>query len=220
MYAINSSASASALTSPSVTSAADIAEVSTTSDFETFLRLLTTQMRNQDPLKPLDSTQFIAQLASFSSVEQQVATNKNLEGIQSLLAGGASGLASWLGAEVQAAMGVQWRGNPIDIEISPALGATRATLIVRGVNGEAVHRMTVDPAETAIVWNGDGADENSVYRFEVESWKGDELLGSAPGRAYATVSEIRVEHGAPVLVFPGGVRATEGDVTALRKPAV
>lgn len=41
-------------------------------DFETFLRLLTTQLQNQDPLDPTNSTEFVAQLANFSSVEQQV----------------------------------------------------------------------------------------------------------------------------------------------------
>ncbi len=48
-------------------------------DFQTFLKLLTAQMRNQDPLEPLDATQFVAQLASFSSVEQQIETNAKLD---------------------------------------------------------------------------------------------------------------------------------------------
>ena len=42
------------------------------SDFETFLKMLTTQMQNQDPLNPVDSTDYATQLATFSSVEQQV----------------------------------------------------------------------------------------------------------------------------------------------------
>ncbi len=54
-------------------------------DFQTFLTLLTTQLRNQDPLKPMDSTQFVAQLASFSAVEQQVRTNEKLAEIINLL---------------------------------------------------------------------------------------------------------------------------------------
>ena len=48
-------------------------------DFETFLSLLTAQLRNQDPLKPMESTEFVAQLASFSAVEQQVRTNDRLD---------------------------------------------------------------------------------------------------------------------------------------------
>ena len=49
-----------------------------TSDFTTFLKMLTTQMQNQDPLNPIDSTDYAAQLATFSGVEQQVRTNSLL----------------------------------------------------------------------------------------------------------------------------------------------
>ena len=50
-------------------------------NFEMFLTLLTEQMKNQDPLNPLDSTQFVNQLVDFSSVEQQIAQNQNLESL-------------------------------------------------------------------------------------------------------------------------------------------
>jgi len=49
-----------------------------TADFDTFIKLLVTQMKNQDPSEPLDATQYISQLASFSSVEQATQTNKQL----------------------------------------------------------------------------------------------------------------------------------------------
>lgn len=53
--------------------------------FDTFLELLTAQIRNQDPLAPLDSTQFVEQLATFSNLELQAAGNQTLESIESLL---------------------------------------------------------------------------------------------------------------------------------------
>ena len=49
-----------------------------TSDFDTFLKMLTAQAKYQDPLEPLDSTEYAAQLAQFSMVEQQVQTNEQL----------------------------------------------------------------------------------------------------------------------------------------------
>jgi flagellar hook assembly protein FlgD len=54
--------------------------------FDTFLNLLTAQIQNQDPLAPLDSTQFVEQLATFSNLELQATTNQILEGIANLLA--------------------------------------------------------------------------------------------------------------------------------------
>lgn len=55
-------------------------------DFDTFLSLLTTQLQNQDPLDPMDSSEFTDQLVQFSSVEQQIQTNKNLENLGAMLA--------------------------------------------------------------------------------------------------------------------------------------
>ncbi len=50
-----------------------------TSNFNTFLTLLTTQLQHQDPLNPTDTSQFTQQLVSFSEVEQQINTNNNLQ---------------------------------------------------------------------------------------------------------------------------------------------
>ncbi len=59
------------------TSAASAATV----DYESFLKLLVAQMKNQDPTAPMESTEYVAQLATFSQVEQQVQMNKKLDDI-------------------------------------------------------------------------------------------------------------------------------------------
>ena len=48
-------------------------------NFDTFLQLLTTQLQNQDPLDPMDTSQFTEQLVEFASVEQQINENTNLQ---------------------------------------------------------------------------------------------------------------------------------------------
>ena len=59
------------------TSAKDQAKV----DYDAFLTLLVAEMKNQDPTKPMESTDFIAQLATFSNVEQAVQTNEKLDAL-------------------------------------------------------------------------------------------------------------------------------------------
>ena len=54
---------------------------SATLNYESFLKLLVAQMKNQDPTEPMDATQQMAQLATFSQVEQTIKTNKNLENL-------------------------------------------------------------------------------------------------------------------------------------------
>ena len=53
-------------------------------DYQSFLKLLVAEMKNQDPTKPMDSTQYIAQLASFSQVEQSIQVNSKLDSLLQL----------------------------------------------------------------------------------------------------------------------------------------
>ena len=97
------------------------------SDFDSFLLLMTTQMKNQDPLKPIDSTQFVSQLAQFSGVEQQIKMNTKLENlISSANNSGFNDAALYLGKTVTAATGhfkVQ-EGEVSDISYKTPLSAT------------------------------------------------------------------------------------------------
>src|SRR3978361_202680 len=76
---------------------------SLTSNYSDFLSLLTTQLQNQDPTSPMDSSQFTTELVQFSGVEQQINTNSNLSQLVSLTqAGNISQASSMLGSTVTA----------------------------------------------------------------------------------------------------------------------
>ncbi|WP_187968131.1 flagellar hook assembly protein FlgD [Aquibium microcysteis] len=82
-----------AVTSSTATTTAASQASATTVDYESFLRLLVTQMKNQDPTAPMDSTDYVAQLATFSQVEQTVQTNSKLDSLlQMSLLGQASSI--------------------------------------------------------------------------------------------------------------------------------
>ena len=74
-------ASAAGYTPTVTASESTTAEKSATLNYESFLKLLVAQMKNQDPTEPMDATQQMAQLATFSQVEQTIKTNKNLESL-------------------------------------------------------------------------------------------------------------------------------------------
>lgn len=77
-------------TAPTTTSApttqSQTAGVSLAKNFDTFLKLLTTQLKNQDPTSPMDSKEFTQQLVQFSQVEQSINQNKNLEKLIAMFA--------------------------------------------------------------------------------------------------------------------------------------
>src|ERR1044071_167408 len=71
-------------------------------NFDTFLSLLTTQLKNQDPLSPLDSNQFTQQIVQMTGVEQQLATNDLLKKLVANTGSGVATAVSLIGKEVRA----------------------------------------------------------------------------------------------------------------------
>jgi len=188
-------------------------------DFETFLQLLTTQMRNQDPMKPVESTEFVAQLASFSAVEQQIRSNDRLDSILAALGGDGAGLAEWIGKEVQSAAAAPFDGDPVSVEVDPVEDAERAILVIESADGTEVGRLPVDPAAQSLTWSGETATGDAptgAYRFSIEYFGENELLESRPGRVYAEVAELRLGGAEPMLVLAGGEEITADAVTAIR----
>ncbi len=75
-------------------------------DLDAFLLLLTTQLQHQDPLSPLEPTEFTGQLVQFASVEQQIATNDNMEKLLDVQnAALASAVVGFIGTSVEADIG-------------------------------------------------------------------------------------------------------------------
>ena len=205
----------------SASSTSDRAVIS--SDFETFLQMLTTQMENQDPLNPVESTDFAVQLATFSSVEQQVLTNELLRDLTAQMGSGELGeLAGWVGMEVRAPAPTYFSGEPIALEAETAPEATSATLIARDESGRIVDRVPIPPEGGSVTWDGRSQTGDQflegLYMFEVESRSGDEVIKTAQAEVYGNVQEARIEDGVVTLVFFGGGTAPAASVTAVRNP--
>ncbi len=188
------------------------AGVDPTGDFQTFLTLLTAQLRNQDPLKPVESTAFVAQLASFSAVEQQVQSNAKLESILEALANGATGgLAQWIGREVRNPGSAPYENHPLDVQLIVHREADAARLVVYNENGTIAATQTVDPTEEYANWsgilaNGQRAEEGRRFSFKVESLKDGEVLLDAHALVYTRVDEVRLIDGQTILQFSDGTK--------------
>lgn len=85
------------------TTAAQNAGASANVDYQSFLKLLVAEMKNQDPTQPMDSTQYVAQLAAFSQVEQSIQVNQKLD--QILQSSAVSQAESLLGRTITSADG-------------------------------------------------------------------------------------------------------------------
>lgn len=144
---------------------------------DAFLTMLMAQMKNQDPLNPLDGTDFTAQLAQFTSLEQQFDMNDNLEAIKGALdTQSEPDLLQYIGKEISGAM------NSMDVYDGIASGSGSFTLseptgvmvAIYNENGEEVKRMSMGqlaPGKHSVPWNGKDNDNKTVddgtYTYQV-----------------------------------------------------
>jgi len=192
------------------------------SDFETFLRLLTVQLENQDPLDPTDSADHAMQLATFSGVEQQVLTNDLITSLSTQLnTTGLSQIANWVGQEARAAMPAHFSGSPITIAPNPVAAADTVELVVFDASGNEVERSEIPVSADPIEWAGTSADgtpyENGLYEFRVISSSNGEVLSDDLSDVYAPVREVRSQAGQIFLMMEGDVAVLASDVSAIRQ---
>ena len=193
------------------------------SDFETFLKMLTVQVQNQDPLNPVDSTEYATQLATFSSVEQQVQTNDLLREMAAALSGGAlQNAGQWIGMEALARSPVWFSDSPISIRPDYAADTDSARLLVRNSAGDLVQTFDLDGLPEDIVWSGtDDAGALlpiDVYSFQIEEYQGDDLLKATTPLAYNRIVEVRAEGGDVLARLSDGSEIPTSMVTGLRNP--
>jgi len=135
------------------------------SNFQTFLSLLTTQLRNQDPLSPVDSNEFTAQLTQMAGVEQQLLTNDLLTSLLKAQQGdGLTGAAPYIGKEATAVWSAtRFEDGEASWSYELAANATDATLQVLDASGKVVWSGPA-PDKT----NGLGqVDDGGVYTLKV-----------------------------------------------------
>ncbi|WP_368345214.1 flagellar hook capping FlgD N-terminal domain-containing protein [Pelagovum sp. HNIBRBA483] len=192
-------------------------------DFETFLKMLTVQMRNQDPLNPIETADFAVQLATFSGVEQQVRTNQLLEAAFGSRQGAAA-YADWIGREASAPVAAVFDGAPLTVTIDPALSGTGARLVARDENGATVTNIALSGQAGPLEWAGVGTDgmplARGTYRFSALQSAEGGGFSEHPVSVYARVTEVRFSpDGDAEIVFASGDTTMVEAVNGLREAA-
>jgi len=211
----------SVTTSNTATTAAAVQ--SSGSDYQMFLKMMTAQIRNQDPLNPMDATAYATQLATFTGVEQQVRANQLLEGLSTQFSVlGMAQLAGWVGQQARADVPAAFDGRtPITISPNPAQGSTSAVLVARDESGTVVSRETLPVSSAPYLWLGADIAGNPLpagtYQLELESYGGATLLDTSPVESYSTIVEAQAGPNGIRLLLAGGQSVDATSVTALRR---
>lgn len=209
------------INTPATSNAASASALS--SDFDTFLQMLTAQARYQDPLEPIDNAEYAAQLAQFSMVEQQVSTNELMEQVLAALAtDNMAGAVNWIGKEALVQGPVRFEGDPVTISPNPPLAADDVNLVVRNASGTVVQTVPLPVSADPIEWTGGDPSGTPLpygeYTLEIESRANGEILLTEPAFSYTRITEARIQDGETLLALDSGYLVRASSIAAIREP--
>lgn len=182
-------------------------------NFDTFLTLLTAQLQNQDPLAPMDSNEFTQQLVQFSQVEQQIATNEQLEQMLVQSRAAASGTAlSYLGRDAILATNRTYLSDEAaNWSYSLPEGAASLKIEVRDMSGRTVYTSTTEDRGAGshlFTWDGRNnsgvAQDDGVYQLVVTAKDNDGATINAGISTRELILGIDLASENPMVLTPSG----------------
>lgn len=210
MTPITSSVPSTSTTTPagSVASAVNSTEIA--SNFTTFLQLLTTQLKNQDPLSPMDTNQFTQQLVEFASVEQQMKSNSSLTTLVSLeqAAQSTSALALVGATVVVDGSTTKLSNGKANWSLNVSKPAT-ATVTIKDATGQTAYTSTfgVNPGTQNFVWDGHGTNgtlwPNGPYTMTATATDASGQTTAISTQIQARVDSVDLTQTPPLLSING-----------------
>ncbi len=184
------------------------AAASTLADtFDTFLALLTTQLQNQDPLDPMQSSEFTSQLVQFAGVEQSINTNKKLDQLVELQTSGQLNTAvSFIGKTVEVVSDLLLlKDGAAKISYGLDRNAAQTIISITDENGRVVRTVRGETGDGRHEFEWDGRDTNGVvvddgvYGFSVVATDGDDETIDTIAASFGRVTGIEIVDNAPRL---------------------
>jgi flagellar basal-body rod modification protein FlgD len=195
------------------------------SDFQSFLKLLTTQLQNQDPTEPLDTNEFTNQLVLFSGVEQQLATNTNLEKLVAATAGGIQQGLGYIGKAVDAPgnKGVLVDGNAVFAYELPT-DANTVEVSILDARGQSVFsgNGAKNAGKNLVVWDGinsfnQKAMPNGTYQVVVKAKNFKEEDIEVTTLTTGRVTSTETDKDGNTLLSIGSEKLNVKDILAVRE---
>jgi flagellar basal-body rod modification protein FlgD len=192
------------------------------SNFSTFLTLLTTQLKNQDPTAPMDSNQFTQQLVMYSQVEQQIDSNTNLKTLISQGSSNASAMTTgYLGKKVSITNGnASLTGGAANWSYTLDTASANTQLTISDANGKNVYSGTGLMTSGSHTFAWDGKDNNGnqladgTYKLTVTATDSNNNTVTSSVASAGTVTQIDMTASPPKLIV-GNMEIGLSDIAAV-----
>jgi flagellar basal-body rod modification protein FlgD len=193
------------------------------SNLNTFLTLLTTQLKNQDPTSPMDTNAFTQQLVSFSEVEQQINTNKNLQSLITLQTSTeAISALPMVGKTIQYNESTAPLSNgQASFNYTMPTQAASGSLLVEDANGNIVYATTADTSagSHSFLWDGHNlagaTSPDGAYTLSVVAADSTGKAISATVTASGKVDGVSVDNNVPTFDV-GGIKVPMSDLLTVQ----
>jgi flagellar basal-body rod modification protein FlgD len=197
---------------------------------ETFLALMTTQLKNQDPLAPMDSTQFTQQIVQMTGVEQQLLTNDLLAALVGMNDAGLSSSVGLIGKNVTTQTSAALLADG-EAAFEFNLPRAASTLKLDVINASGVVVATLDPADLtgagahSVTWDGKNntggqQPDGGLYTLKITALDGSgaAIPATAASTATARVTAVSQENGVTVVTV-NGRKVPVTDITSVAEAA-
>ncbi len=192
---------------------------------DAFLKLLVAQLSHQDPLKPMDGTQMISQLAQFSALEQAVAQSSKLDLLSAQLTGLSNSSATDLVGKTVTVRGkaIAFDGvKPTGLSVTLGGASTKTTVTIRDASGQAVRTMEVGPRPIGtmpITWDGKDDKGQTVpagsYTCDVSAANASGAKVTVSQDVTGKVAKVSFDKGYPELTLESGATAPVSDLVSV-----
>ncbi len=193
-------------------------------NFQQFLQLLTTQLKNQDPLSPLDTNQFTQQLVEFASVEQQLKTNTDLDQLVTLnKTSRATAALNFVGSQVTADGSTTQLKNGVAVWniTSPRPAAASVSILDQNGNTVWTDQQTLDTGTQSYSWNGrtstGAVAPDGLYTIQITAQDAAGQSVAVSTQYTGTVTGVDLSGSQPLLQV-GSIYLTISQIASIQKP--
>lgn len=193
-------------------------------NFQQFLQLLTTQLKNQDPLSPLDTNQFTQQLVAFASVEQQLKTNTDLDQLVTLnKTSQATAALNFVGSQVTADGSTTQLKNGVAVWniTSPRPAAASVSILDQNGNTVWTGQQTLDTGAQSFSWNGrtstGAVAPDGLYSIQITAQDAASQSVAVSTQYTGTVTGVDLSGSQPLLQV-GSSYLTISQIASIQKP--